>query len=154
MIFIVCTDDPELVEIAADCVLDEPDVFISYYQPFKNPIPPLGVNENLFIIAHGAFQGSEGKPEIGDRDINRAFCLNGEQCFINIQPLLPPGYKGNVYVDACKSATSSRKIDSFITTLQHQFLLHSLNTQVYGINGDSSGLIPLPGDPKWRPAKI
>ncbi|EPF6108654.1 hypothetical protein R2970_001108 [Enterobacter cloacae] len=154
MIIVVCTDDPELVEIAAESVLNEPEVFLSYYKIFHSAIPPLGFEEDLFIIAHGAFQGDEGRPVIGDRDGDRDFYLNGEQCFINIRSLIPPGYKGKVYVDACQSATDSQKIDSFITTLQVQFLLNSLNTHVYGINGDSSGLIPLPDDPKWRPAKI
>ena len=154
MIIIVCTDDPKLVDIAAESVLKEPEVFRSYYKIFHSAIPPLDVEEDLFIIAHGAFQGDEGRPVIGDRDGDRDFYLNGAQCFINIHSLIPPGYKGRVFVDACQSATDSRKIDSFITTLQIQFLLNSLKALVYGINGDSSGLIPLPDDSKWRLAKL
>lgn len=154
MIIIACTDDPGLVDIARQSILNDPDTFISYYKVFHRAIPALGLDEDLFIIAHGAFQGDEGRPVIGDADADRAFYLDGQQCYVNIQSIFPSGYSGKVYVDACESADSSKKIDSFITTLQNQFLLNAQNTPVFGINGTSSGLIPLPDDPKWRAAKI
>lgn len=154
MIIIACTDDPELVDIAKKSILNEPEVFLSYYKVFHGAIPLLGQDEDLFIIAHGAFQGDEGRPVIGDQDAGRAFYLNGEQCYLNLSSIFPQGYSGRVFVDACESADSSRAVDSFITTLQVQFLVNSFNTQVYGINGESAGLIPLPDNPKWRAAKI
>lgn len=152
MIIIVCTDDPRLVRIADASIRKAPKIYGLRHQIFRNELPKLSRDEDLFIIAHGAFQGDEGQPVIGDH--TAAFYLSGDQCYLNMATVFPEGYKGRVFVDACQSADDSPDIDSFITTLQTQFLVNEQNVQVYGINGASSGLIPLPEDPKWVPAQL
>lgn len=150
MILIACTDDGSLNHIASDSILANPLVFNRRYRAFRDVVPMLGAQENLFILAHGAFQSpDDGRPVIGDQDEQRAFCMDGRTCYYNILSIIPANYAGGIYVDACFSANNSPDIDSFITTLQQQFLNNGLNIAVYGVNGESSGLIVPPGDPKW-----
>lgn len=152
MIIIVCTDDPKLVTIAEGSLSQDPSVFFSIYQVFHQSIPMLGVAEDLFMIAHGAFDGDAGQPVIGDE--KQAFYLNGDQCFLNIAPIIPAGYRGRVYVDACESADETSRMDSFISRLQALFLVNGLQVKVFGVNGKNTGLIPTPGDSKWVPAQL
>ncbi|MGK0735382.1 hypothetical protein ACSFCX_07720 [Yokenella regensburgei] len=152
MIIVVCTDDPKLFTIAKNSLSQDPIVFFSVYQVFRGRIPVLGVAEDLFMIAHGVFEGDEGQPVIGDE--KQAFYLNGDQCFLNIAPIIPAGYRGRVFVDACESADETSHMDSFISRLQVQFLVNGMEVKVFGVNGKNSGLIPTPGDSKWVPAQL
>ncbi|YCI81110.1 hypothetical protein M1D83_16595 [Enterobacteriaceae bacterium] len=152
MIVIICTDDAQLEEIARHSIRHHPLVFERKFKVFHNELPQLREDENLFIIAHGAFQGDEGEPVIGDK--NAAFYLDGRDCYHNIYAIFPNNYTGAVYVDACESADNSEDMPSFIKTLQYQFYRNGQDIQVYGINGVSSGLIPLPDNPKWQPAEL
>lgn len=66
MILIVCKDDEKALEkIAKDSVKANPNVFGNVFFAYKNPLPNLGINENLFIIAHGAFKDASRNPVIG-----------------------------------------------------------------------------------------
>ena len=79
MIVIVCTDDSQLEEIARHSIRHHPLVFERKFKVFHNELPRLREDENLFIIAHGAFQGDEGEPVIGDQ--RAAFYLDGRDCY-------------------------------------------------------------------------
>ncbi|ROP58194.1 hypothetical protein EDF81_3358 [Enterobacter sp. BIGb0383] len=154
MILIFCTDDDYLNRIAADSVLRCPQVFNRRYQVFRHSLPMLGAQEDLFILAHRAFQAPEdGRPVIGDLAERRYFFIDGIMCYRNISPIIPAGYTGGIYIDACSSSDRSPDIESFIATLQYQFTSNGQDIAVYGLNGADAGLIELPGSAKWRRAQ-
>jgi hypothetical protein len=149
MIIIVCTDDKQLEEIASASSQKYFDVFGNYFNAFDKEIPILQSSENLFIIAHGAFDGDEGNPVIGDK--KKGFYVNGLELWENLKKIFPVNYTGNVYIDACESADHDNSVFSFIEVFYSQYNL-KFTTMVFGINGASSGLIALPANKKWRPA--
>lgn len=154
MIIICCTDDPGLRQIAISSSASSPNTFGQIYQIFKGQIPQLGLNENLFIIAHGAFADKSGNPVIGDKDMQRPFALNGIELWENIRNIFPPGYSGNIYIDACESADHDDEVFSFIEVLYSQVNLYLPRTMVYGRNGSPGGLISLPTSNAWRAAQV
>lgn len=147
---VVCTDDLSLMAVAQETSALSSDVYGSYYQAYSVRIPPVGDNENLFIIAHGAFEGDEDKPVIGDE--RNAFYVNGEELYVNIKDTFPDNYSGNVYIDACESADSDMYTYSFAESFKRQIQHDHPNADVFGRNGKVSGLIPPPDDPKWTKA--
>ncbi len=144
MIIIVCTDDPQLEKIAQKSIKKYPGVFGDYYKVFDEDIPVLDANEDLFIIAHGAFEGDDGNPVIGDKSVERAFYLNALGLLQNIGNIFPAFYSGDIYVDACESADHNDYTFSFIEVLQAQIQTR-YDSNVYGKNGSPSGLIDPPG---------
>jgi hypothetical protein len=152
MIIICCTDDPSLRQIAINSAASSANTFGQIYQIFKGQIPQLGLKENLFIIAHGAFADKSGNPVIGDKDMRRPFALNGIELWQNINGIFPAGYSGNVYIDACESADHDDQVFSFIEVFYTQVNLHFPRTMVYGRNGSPGGLISLPTSNAWRAA--
>jgi hypothetical protein len=147
MIIIVCTDDPGLTNIAQQSIVAHPGVFGNFYQIYTNPIPQIGAAENLFIIAHGAYNGDDNNPVIGDQA--NAFYVNAVELWENIQNIFPHGYQGNVYIDACESADNDAQTFSFAEVFLTQIQAMFGTTQVYGRNGTVGGQIPVPGDPTW-----
>jgi hypothetical protein len=147
MIVIVCTDDQQLVQVATAANQSNPNVFGTVHAVYNHQIPTLGVNENLFIIAHGASVGQHGEPpEIGDQ--RHAFGVTGSDLWANIKPIFPPNYAGAVYVDACYSADTDQGVASFISSFQatlRQYGTGMKNVVVWGRNGLSSGAIEVPG---------
>ncbi|TQI82337.1 hypothetical protein FHU10_2694 [Serratia fonticola] len=152
MILIVCTDDDSLVTIANRSIIKNPLTFGLHYQVFQELLPPLAKYENLFIIAHGAFLGDNGMPVIGDQEED--FYLNGSTLYQSIAAIIPGDYQGNVYIDACESADNTEEMLSFAETFYVYFRDKHKDSHVFGVNGCSSGLIPLPDDPKWIPVTL
>lgn len=150
MIIIVCTDDAQLISIAQASIKKYPQVFGDAYLIYKDTIPSLEKNENLFVIAHGAFNDASGNPVIGDKQ--KDFYVNGIEFWTNIHTIFPSGYSGNVYIDACESADHDGEVFSFIEVFHSQFNV-KFNGKVYGKNGATSGLISLPSDSAWKPAQ-
>jgi hypothetical protein len=151
MILVACTDDPNLVTIARTCSQQNRAIFGMYYQIFKDELPKLGQNEDLFIISHGAYKGDDNNPVIGDKDKKREFYLNAVDLYLNIKDIIPHSYKGRVYIDACEAAQNDENTFSFIEVFYAQ-INPGRNTKVYGRNGTVSGLIPLPDASGWRQA--
>jgi hypothetical protein len=151
MIIVVCTDDAGLFQIAIQSRDRTPSAFGQIFKIFDQRIPTLGINENLFLIAHGAFHGDDGNPVVGDK--RNAFFVNAVVLFRALQEggIFPGGYQGNVYVDACESADHDNATFSFIEVLQAQLQPH-YRTVVFGRNGTAGGLIPLPDSGNWRRA--
>jgi len=147
MILIVCTDDPSLVNVARHSSNGHLPIFGDYFQIYSQQIPRLHADENLFIIAHGAYQGDDGNPVIGDQ--RNAFYVNAADLKLNLDSLFPEKYRANVFVDACESADNNGDTVSFIEMLSA--VLHDSypGVEVYGRNGIANGLIPLPGNPSW-----
>ncbi|WP_431224955.1 hypothetical protein ACQ86O_09060 [Serratia sp. L9] len=152
MILIVCTDDENLIAVANRSIIKSPLVFGSRYQVFHDVLPALSVDENLFIIAHGAFLGDNGLPVIGDKAA--AFYLNGNTLYQSITAIIPDHYQGDIYIDACESADNTEEMLSFAETFYVYFHDEHKDSHVFGVNGSSSGLIPIPGDPKWIPVAL
>lgn len=152
MILIVCTDDANLTAIAQHSANGNPAVFGHYYQAFGHQVPLLGVHEDLFIIAHGAYHGDDGNPVIGDQAA--AFYVNAVELYQNIAHIFPQGYTGNVYIDACESADGTAYTFSFTEVFLTQIHVHFGQTAVYGRNGAAGGLIPLPGSAGWVRAHL
>ncbi|AYA05597.1 MULTISPECIES: hypothetical protein [Rahnella] len=147
MILIVCTDDPELEHVASASMAQYQSVFKSSYKIFHSELRLLGKSENLFIISHGAFQGDNDRPVIGDKA--KAFYVNGDTLYLNVKSIFPPDYTGNVYIDACESADSTDVLLSFAQTFYLDFHPDSPTSKVFGLTGVSSGLIPLPDNTAW-----
>ena len=152
MIIIVCTDDESLVRIAQKTSQSNPSVYGKYYKAFKDKIPVIGSQENLFIIAHGAYHGDDGNPVIGDE--TNAFYVNAVDFYKNIKGIFPDGYSGNVYIDACESADHEEETFSFTEVFKAQIQRDHGNTEIFGRNGCISGMIPLPGDSRWKRASV
>ena len=152
MILVVCTDDPNLLHIAVQSSNAHPQVFGHPYQVFVNPMPVLGQNEALFVIAHGAMRGDDGNPVIGDEDMRRAFYLNAVQLYQGLQDRFPAGYAANVYIDACESSDHDEDTFSFAEAFKSQVQPGRPLVRVFGRNGVAAGLIPLPGSAGWREA--
>lgn len=150
MILIVCTDDPALVKIAHDSSQGHLQIFGNYYQIYSKQIPTLQANENLFIIAHGAYHGDEGDPVIGDK--RNAFYVNAADLSLNLQSIFPKDYMGRIFVDACESADFDKDTVSFIEMLNAVLYDRYPAVEVYGRNGTAKGQIPLPGYPGWTRA--
>ena len=151
MIIIAATDDPNLDTIAINSAARARDTYGDIYKVFEHQIPPLGDEENLFIIAHGAYEGDEGGPVIGSATDD--FYLTPMDTYQNLQSIFPNGYSGNVYIDACESATEESVV-SFIVLLKTVLLDNGFDCRVFGREGLASGLIPLPGNPDWVEASL
>lgn len=152
MIIIVCTDDPALAGIAQNSHASAPAMFGNVYQAFAH-IPALGVNENLFVIAHGAYKGNDGNPVIGDQNAARAFEVNAVDFYKNIHGIFPAGYTGNVYIDACQGADYSKGAFSFAEVFLAQIRVTHGQTRVFSKKGDSGGNILPAGNAGWTQAQ-
>lgn len=147
MIIIVCKDDEKSLKKIADAsIKNNAAVFGTVFTVFDSKIPQLKPNENLFLIAHGAFDDDSGNPVIGDQ--SKDFFVNGIELWGNIHELFPANYSANVYIDACESADHDNEVFSFIEVFYSQFNIEN-NGMVYGKNGASSGQIALPEDTVW-----
>ncbi len=147
MIIVVCTDDPGLEGITMLSANKHPGVFGDVYKVYDRRIPPLKEKENLFILAHGAFRGDEGKPIIGDQ--SEDFYISAGALAVSTRHLYPNGWTGNVYVDACYSAMEDEELLSFARLLAYPLAEINASVRVSGRQGLSSGLIALPGDSGW-----
>ncbi|MCJ8319141.1 MAG: hypothetical protein MJK12_05880 [Colwellia sp.] len=147
MIIVVCTDDPSLTRIALNSAETSPDIFGEVFKVYHKEIPSLEAEEDLFIISHGAFEGDDGKPVIGDHA--KAFYVNARELYHNIKSIFPEAFLGNIYIDACESATSDKYTISFATAFKLQLNIDHTASEVYGRNGTVSGLIPQPKNPTW-----
>ena len=152
MIIVVCRDDPGLVTIAINSRQGHPGVFGAVHQVFGNPIPPLGANENLFLISHGVKDGDDGNPTIGGAGDD--FWVNAVQLFEALAAgnVFPPGYAGSVFIDACEASEHDEDTFSFTEVFLGQIQARFSQVRVYGRNGVADGLIPPPGSPGWRQA--
>lgn len=148
MILFLCNDDAVYWATVAN---QAGPVFGAAYQFIQPGMPQLGVNENLFIAAHGL------PGEIGNE--NGALGYNALELWnylTNTVPnsrggsLFPAGYSGNIYVWACYPANITRRDRlSFIENF-HAFSRPSLrNSSVYGTSGEVNFAIAPPGNAVW-----
>jgi hypothetical protein len=151
MIIAMCTDDPEVYDVAIEAELNAPEIFGQAFDAFSEDIPMLAPDENLFIVAHGINFGDEGSPVIGSK--KNDFYLTPRDLNTNLH-VFPLGYRGNVYVSACWSADPGHDgesfVDQFYTTFQRSFP----HSQVFGHLGKLGGALPPPGDNLWVHAAI
>lgn len=119
MILIICTDDHNLESVAKNTVMKYPDIYEASYKIFHSQLRPLKKSEDLFIISHGAFQGDNDRPVIGDKE--KAFYLNGDALYTSIKDIIPEDYRGDIYIDACESADSTEDLISFSETFYLEF---------------------------------
>jgi hypothetical protein len=148
MILFLCNDDA----LAWNAVAPQAGpVFGNAYQLIQNGMPQLGVNENLFIVAHGL------PGEIGNQNGMLAWnALELWNYLTNTTPndrggsLFPAGYAGNIYVWACYPANITRRDRlSFIENF-HAFSRVGLpNSSVYGVAGAVGFAIAPPGNSAW-----
>lgn len=146
MIIVVCTDDPNLVAIAQQATVANPQVFGRNYLVFAQQIPHLGANEDLFILAHGVARGDDRNPVIGDEQ--DALFLNAVQLFQNIEAILPDDYGGRIYISACEvlnpGVNSLSFAEMFVAVVQDRYP----QVRVFG-HRDAQGALPPPGDGAW-----
>ncbi|MHB8531958.1 MAG: hypothetical protein ACYDC2_04480 [Solirubrobacteraceae bacterium] len=148
MIVAVCTDDDALVACAQEAAQQQPVVFGRCYRVFDRQIPVLGLEEPLFISAHGAYRGDENNPVIGDRDAD--LYLDGVTALRELRRLFPVGYRGSVYISACEAADHSNDDFSFAEVFKAQ--LQGALPQagpVYAQQGVVGLRVPPPNDPAW-----
>jgi hypothetical protein len=148
VIITVCTDDDALLKAAKEASLAQPEVFGGSYRVFGKQIPMLGEKENLFLSAHGVYDGDDNNPVIGDKA--NALFLNGVQAFQALEGLFPPNYSGNVYISACEAADHADDDFSFAEVFKAQ--LQQARPQagnVYAQAGSVGLRIPLPTDKGW-----
>jgi len=149
VIITVCTDDDALVKCAEAASRKEPLTFGSCFRVFAKQIPKLGANENLFISAHGAYQGDDSNPVIGDKAA--ALFLNGVQAFQQLESIFPANYRASVYISACEAADHADDDFSFAEVFKAQ--LQGARPQagaVYGQSGSVGLRVPPPTDGGWK----
>lgn len=151
MILVVCTDDPDLEAIAHASAKAHPNVFGKVHRVFTE-VPQLARDEALFIIAHGAKDGDDGNPVIGDE--RQDFFVNAVELYENLKSIFPKGYRGSVYIDACESADHKRGAFSFAEVFKAQIQEDHGGVRVFARHGTVDGLIPLPGSPGWEEASF
>ncbi len=151
MVIVVCTDDKDLLKLAHQQANSNAPVFGKCYLAFKDQIPQLGQNENLFIGAHGAFKGDDGKPVIGDKE--KAFYVNAADFLENVKGIFPDNYQGSIYIYACESADYDTGTDSFSEVFKSVLQVSRQNVRVYGQKG-AVGLkgVVGPDDKGWLEA--
>lgn len=155
MILSVCRDDLKGTWEVARCSLHaHPDVFHSAHLVFESEVPMLGVNEDLYVIAHGASIGDEGKPVIGDA--HDALYLDAATFWENVKNIFPEGYQASIYVSACESADPGPGLDFSFTEMFAVYVKseRSMNCRVYGHKGSVGGEIPLPDEDLWIEADV
>lgn len=148
MLLILALDDPNLRVVATNSRNANPAAFGAVIVAWEQPVPMLGINENLFVIAHGASVGDDGGPVIGDA--TQAHWVDPRSFAAMLLPSIPQGYTGSVFVSACQSADPPNGAFSF-TEVFKAFLLDDRPRLggVYGQHGLVVGLVPPPGSPAW-----
>ena len=148
MILVLCNDDPNLWASAQG---QAGPLFGQAYQFIGNGTTLLGVNENLYIAAHGLpgeignMNGALGYSALDVWNYLNNTIPNGRGASI-----FPHNYSGNIYIWACYPANITRRdrlsfIDNF-----HAFSRPWLrNTNIYGALGAVPYTIPAPGDSSW-----
>lgn len=145
MIIAACNDDQMVLDIASAA---SAATFGKWYKIFASSIPDLGIDENLYIIAHGAAVGDEGQPVIGDKA--DAFYLTGRDLNSNLH-IFPSGYRGGVFIYACESAksgTTASFVGDFLGVIHPSYPAIT----VFGQTGKPSGPLPGPSDSSWTKA--
>lgn len=146
MIIAACTDDPMVETIASTAAGAYPGVFGDWHRVFDTAIPDLGVNEDLFIVAHGAAFGDENQPVIGSK--SNDFYLTAEDLNSNMT-IFPSGYSGGVYVYACLSAVKGASGLSFIEAYKAKIGASYPGLTAWGQTGKPYGPLPGPQDGSW-----
>jgi hypothetical protein len=150
MIIVACLDDTKLLRVAKKQSSKKPQTFGECYQAFsKIPIPPLKKDDNLFITAHGAYKGDEGKPVIGDSV--EAHYWQAEDLYAELNNLFPANYNGKVFISACESADQKDNEISFAKRFKYELLKRQHDVPVFGQHGAVGLEIPSPHDlSKWQ----
>jgi len=146
MIITVCTDDPEVENIAEASHQANPAIYGACYKVFERPIPDLAQDEDLFITAHGAAMGDENQPVIGSQ--SNDFYLTARDLNSNLH-VFPSGYKGCIYISTCESADPGGEGFSFAEKYKEILQPSFPQISVFGHRGEVDKRIPLPGDPSW-----
>lgn len=144
MIIAVCTDDNKIFKIAEKDSRSNPETYGKTYKVFDAKIPLLGLDENLFVTAHGAKDGDENQPVIGDAA--KAFWVSGEELWVNSKNIFPAGYRGGVYISACESADGNSELSFSFT---ENFKAQSRLPDVFGQRGPVGYEVPPPDDNGW-----
>lgn len=150
MILVLCFDDGALVQAARAAQRAAPGVFGAVVPGFTN-VPRLMAAENLFITAHGAMDGDDGNPVIGDA--NGAHWWNAPQLVESLESIFPNGYSGSVYISACESSDNAEGSFSFAEAFRNT-LAPSHDVRVYGQRGGVGLTIPLPTARGWVQATV
>jgi hypothetical protein len=148
MILVLCNDD---VNILNNAVAQQGGLFGNVQNFINNHTPQLGVNENLFITAHG-IQGEIGNAN-GELGYNATELWN---YLTNVTPngsgrsLFPVGYSGNIYFSCCYSANIVRRDRlSFIENFHALLRVTLRSTNVYGNLGSIGYPILQPNSNQW-----
>lgn len=150
MIIVASPGDNNIIQLAQNQSQQSHNIFGNTHVMGTNQIPPLGLNEHLFILGHGIKKGDSNLPEIGDE--NGAFALDGDELFDNLRSVFPAGYAADVYIDACQSANIPRGDFSFVELFKTRITNVFEGVRVFGRVGDICGNTPHPGDTQWRQA--
>jgi hypothetical protein len=156
MLITVCTDDDELIQAAMQQARTQPRIYGACFRGFEDQFPVLGVTEDLFVTAHGAFETddvSPRQPVIGDK--THALYLTGAELLANLLPIVPQGYTGRIYISACESADPGGPAalsfaDRLLIALRSQGLG---GVAVYGHKGAVGLNTPPPNSSQWVRAK-
>jgi hypothetical protein len=154
VIIVVCTDDDKLRKYAEEAAARNPEIFGQCYRVFQDRIPPLANDENLFISAHGVYEGDDNNPVIGDK--KKALFLNGVQAVQQLDDVFPAGdYSGNVYISACEATDHADDDLSFAEAFKSQLHGPRRGTRrhtgkVYGQAGSVGLRVPPPTDAGWQ----
>lgn len=151
MIIAICTDDAEVNRVARNAAASAPAIFGAHFDIYAQNIPDLGVDEDLFIVAHGVAVGDENSPVIGSEAND--FYLTARDLNSNLH-IFPNGYRGNIYISACESALAGEGGTSFIEEFSAIFQQSFARSLVFGHIGAIRGALPQPGDRSWLQAAI
>lgn len=151
MIIAVCTDDAEILQVAQRASAQNPGAFGNAYRVFGQNIPNVGLNEDLFIVAHGARNDPAAhEPVIGNADAGDATWLSAQNLVDNLRDIIPRGYDGSVYISACEVTQGGIAEFSFVELLPRPLRNLAGNEVVVFGDSNAAGDLPLPGDARWQ----
>lgn len=152
MILVVCTIDSRLLYLANLMSSTYPDIFGEVRQIYTDELSKIDPEEDLFILSHGSSL-LDGVSVIGDS--MESFNVTGNELYEEIKHLLPDGYQGRVYIDACYSADTIDTQIGFAETFYVYLQPKYAGVAVFGRVGQVNGPIPFPQQhDQWKEVKL
>jgi hypothetical protein len=152
MLIVLAQDDTRLLPLARGAAAAHPAIYGAVYMAFQDRIPSLRHDEDLFIVAHGAKDGDDNNPVIGDA--REGHYVNAPELYENLQGIFPRGYRGRVFVYACESALAGGGSFSFAEALRNVLQADHGGARVFGRRDHPGPRILTPDAPGWVEATI
>jgi hypothetical protein len=147
VILMVCAGDPKLVRLAQGESQTNRAVFGTYYHMFGRLVPVAEKQEDLFLLARGAYSENDA-PVIGDAQDN--FFIGANELFEKVFTICPYDFTGNLYICAHACDAPQASTVAFADKFNEVFRsFYPFVGGIFGCDTDVAGNIPHPFDVRW-----